>query len=264
MRGVWKRACLRPPPCDGKPSTLGALAARSKQGMGQGVDRQRDPIWGADLAQQLRYVGLNGAFCQTEILGDLPVGATHGEQSQNLALAAAEHLAIAWLCLASSGCRNALDEVGEHSSWRPYFAAVNQANGLSELGWAGIFGDVALRACGNCAQDVFIVSALPGDDNAHRGTYSLQTGHSGIEGGSAAAGHQDDVIVQGLQYHGHCGRANSKLRLGTKKRTKSDKAQWITLQHRDTNRLLHGRSRCYRSLWCRLHREPQPSPISIT
>src|SRR5208283_5596236 len=190
MRGVWKRACLRPPPCDGKPSTLGALAARSKQGMGQGVDRQRDPIWGADLAQQLRYVGLNGAFCQTEILGDLPVGATRGEQSQNLALAAAEHLAIAWLCLASSGCRNALDEVGEHSSWRPYFAAVNQANGLLELSRAGIFRDVALRPCRNRPQNVFVVSPGPGNDDAYRGTSSLQSGHSGIKCGSPAAGHQ--------------------------------------------------------------------------
>ena len=87
------------------------LSAHGKQAMSDGMDRQGDPVGGTDLAQQLSDMSLDCPLGQAKFFGDVLVGAAHRQKPQDLALPAADHLAIMRLHLArSSGCGRAFDK----------------------------------------------------------------------------------------------------------------------------------------------------------
>jgi len=55
------------------------LAPHRQQSMREGMDRQRNPVWSADLAQKPGNVGLDGALCEAQLESDLLVGVADGQ-----------------------------------------------------------------------------------------------------------------------------------------------------------------------------------------
>src|ERR1019366_10032048 len=148
------------------------LRPRREQRVSDGVDRQSDAVRHSDLAHELTDMRLNGAHFDTELVSDLFVGAARDQQLQHFALTFAD-LVFPLGQHPARRCGSAFDKRAQHSPGRPHRTAVYGLDRMFEFVGRRALGNIALRACCNRPQNLFIAGAGPRDNNANGGTHCL-------------------------------------------------------------------------------------------
>src|SRR6185437_12915171 len=173
--------------CGGYFRGLFAGAQHAGDGFGLGVD--------VELVVDIADVRADGADADTVFVGDLFIAKPIDERVENFVLADGE-LIVRDGCTGSYGLK-ALDDLSGDAGGHGGAAMIEVADSLDDLGWRGLFEQVARGAGADGVEDIFIVVEDGEHQHLDRGKMCLDGTHAFDAGDVGEADVHEDDIGQG-------------------------------------------------------------------